>query len=85
MNSINSQKKPKKIVYAPPPTDSEIFIKKYTIIMVTHNMQQASRISDLTGFFNVETNNQGDKTGYLVEYAATQTIFENPQEQATQD
>ncbi len=35
--------------------------KKYTIIIVTHNMEQASRISDLTGFFNVETNNQGDK------------------------
>ncbi len=59
--------------------------KKYTIIIVTHNMQQASRISDLTGFFNVETNKKGDKTGYLVEYAATKTIFENPQEQATKD
>ena len=59
--------------------------QKYTIVIVTHNMQQASRIADLTGFFNVETNNKGDKTGYLVEYASTKTIFENPQEQATQD
>ncbi len=59
--------------------------KKYTIIIVTHNMQQAARVSDLTAFFNVETNNKGDKTGYLVEYAATKSIFENPQEQATKD
>ncbi len=59
--------------------------ERYTIIIVTHNMQQAARIADLTAFFNVETNDRGDKTGYLVEYASTQSIFENPQEQATKD
>ncbi|MGK7916929.1 MAG: phosphate ABC transporter ATP-binding protein, partial [Prochloraceae cyanobacterium] len=59
--------------------------QKYTIIIVTHNMQQAARISDLTAFFNVETNKLGDKTGYLVEYASTKSIFENPQQEATKD
>ena len=59
--------------------------QKYTIVIVTHNMQQAARISDLTAFFNVETNNKGDKTGYLVEYASTKLIFHNPQQQATKD
>ena len=44
-------------------------------------MQQAARISDLTAFFNVK----GDKTGYLVEYDSTKSIFENPQQEATQD
>ncbi len=59
--------------------------QKYTIIIVTHNMQQAARISNLTAFFNVEANDKGDKTGYLVEYASTKSIFENPQQEATQD
>ena len=59
--------------------------EKFTIIIVTHNMQQAARVSDLTAFFNVDTNNKGDKTGYLVEYASTQSIFESPQKQATKD
>mgnify|MGYP001554142389 CR=1 FL=1 len=59
--------------------------QKYTIIIVTHNMQQAARISNLTAFFHVETNDKGDKTGYLVEYASTKSIFENPQQQATRD
>ncbi|MBE9043945.1 phosphate ABC transporter ATP-binding protein [Pleurocapsales cyanobacterium LEGE 10410] len=58
---------------------------RYTIIIVTHNMQQAARISNWAAFFNVETNNKGDQTGYLVEYAPTKTIFEHPQEQATLD
>ena len=48
-------------------------------------MQQASRVSDFAAFFNVETSKKGDKTGYLVEYAPTKTIFENPQQQATRD
>lgn len=59
--------------------------QKYTIIIVTHNMQQAARISSFAAFFNVETNDKGEKTGYLVEYAPTKTIFENPQEKATLD
>ncbi len=59
--------------------------QRYTIVIVTHNMQQAARISDLAAFFNVETNDKGDKTGYLVEYASTKSMFENPQQQATKD
>ena len=59
--------------------------KRYTIIIVTHNMQQAARVSELTAFFHVETNDRGDKTGYLVEFAPRKTIFENPQQQATRD
>jgi phosphate transport system ATP-binding protein len=58
--------------------------EKYTIIIVTHNMQQASRVSDLTAFFNAEATSKGGKVGYLVEYDRTEVIFQNPQQQATQ-
>lgn len=50
--------------------------EKYTIIMVTHNMQQASRISDYTAFFHM---------GHLIEYDKTSKIFTNPSEKATED
>jgi phosphate transport system ATP-binding protein len=53
----------------------------YTIVIVTHNMQQASRISDRTGFFTLGT----DRAGYLVEMDATTTIFTNPKDQLTED
>lgn len=56
----------------------------YTIVIVTHNMQQASRVSDYTAFFNAEATEKGNKVGYLVEYDTTQTIFHNPIENATQ-
>ena len=59
--------------------------KHYTIIIVTHNMQQASRVSDMTAFYNAQATDKGGKMGYLVEYAPTQTIFNNPSEVATQD
>lgn len=59
--------------------------ERYTIIIVTHNMQQASRVSDMTAFYNAQATETGGKQGYLVEYAPTQTIFNNPQETATQD
>ncbi|MEB3182244.1 MAG: phosphate ABC transporter ATP-binding protein PstB [Nostocaceae cyanobacterium] len=58
---------------------------KYTIVIVTHNMQQASRVSDMTAFFNVEPTTKGGRMGYLVEYAPTEVIFQEPQEQATKD
>ncbi|MBW4443196.1 MAG: phosphate ABC transporter ATP-binding protein [Plectolyngbya sp. WJT66-NPBG17] len=58
--------------------------EKYTIVIVTHNMQQASRASDYTAFFNVEANAKGQRTGYIVEYDRTERIFQSPQEQATQ-
>jgi phosphate transport system ATP-binding protein len=57
----------------------------YTIVIVTHNMQQASRVSDMTAFFNAEATEQGGKMGYLVEYAPTQVIFNNPAQEATKD
>jgi len=59
--------------------------EQYTIIIVTHNMQQASRVSDMTAFFNVEPTAKGGRMGYLVEYDRTELIFQNPQQQATQE
>ena len=58
---------------------------KYTIVIVTHNMQQASRVSDRTAFFNAVPTEQGGKLGYLVEYDVTQNIFSNPKEDYTRD
>ena len=57
--------------------------QKYTIAIVTHNMQQAKRVSDMTAFFFVDTS-QGGRTGYLVEYDRTEAIFERPQQLHTQ-
>lgn len=57
----------------------------YTIIIVTHNMQQASRVSDFTAFYNAEPTPSGGKIGHLVEYDRTETIFQNPQEEKTQE
>ena len=56
--------------------------KDYTIVIVTHNMQQASRVSDKTAFFNIAGTG---KPGKLIEYDATTTIFANPSVQATED
>jgi phosphate transport system ATP-binding protein len=56
-------------------------VEKYTIIIVTHNMQQAARVSDYTAFFNMEQ----DRAGYLVEYDNTKQIFTNPKDQRTED
>jgi len=54
----------------------------YTIVIVTHNMQQAARVSDRTGFFNIEATGQ---PGRLVEIDDTEVIFSNPRQKATQD
>ncbi len=59
--------------------------QQYTIVIVTHNMQQASRVSDMTAFFNVEPTDKGGRMGYLVEYSNTEVIFQNPQEKSTQE
>lgn len=60
--------------------------KSFTIVIVTHNMQQAVRVSDMTGFFNVNTFDDTDaKVGCLEEFADTETIFNAPRQQATQD
>jgi phosphate transport system ATP-binding protein len=58
--------------------------ENYTIVIVTHNMQQASRVSDMTAFFNAKAIEGGKRFGYLVEYDNTEDIFQNPQEEATQ-
>jgi phosphate transport system ATP-binding protein len=59
--------------------------EKFTIIIVTHNMQQASRVSDRTAFYNAEETDGGGKVGYLVEYDDTEVIFSNPKETYTRD
>lgn len=53
--------------------------ESYTIIMVTHNMQQASRVSDWTAFFNTEIDPSGKRQGKLVEFSPTAQIFKSPQ------
>jgi phosphate transport system ATP-binding protein len=55
--------------------------KNYSIIVVTHNMQQAARVSDFTAFFNMDE----DRAGYLVEYGPTRDIFTSPQDPRTED
>jgi phosphate transport system ATP-binding protein len=58
---------------------------QYTIVIVTHNMQQATRVSDRTAFFSVLVNPESDtRTGTLVEYGNTQQIFEDPHDSRTQ-
>jgi phosphate transport system ATP-binding protein len=58
---------------------------RYTIVIVTHNMQQATRVSDRTAFYSVLRDEKSDvRTGVLVEYGATQQIFENPHDSRTQ-
>jgi len=55
--------------------------EQYTIMIVTHNMQQAARVSDYTAFFMVDDN----RTGHLAEYGQTKQIFTNPKEKRTED
>jgi len=57
--------------------------EEYTIIIVTHNMQQAARVSDYTAFFNADATEEGKRTGYLVEFGPTKQIFNQPKQEAT--
>jgi phosphate transport system ATP-binding protein len=58
----------------------------YTIVIVTHNMQQAVRVADMTAFYNAEAVEGGTgKIGYLVEFSATEKIFNTPAQKATLD
>jgi phosphate transport system ATP-binding protein len=60
--------------------------EQYTIIIVTHNMQQAARVSDNTAFFTTEVNEVSDtRTGVLVEFDATEKIFSNPSDERTEN
>jgi phosphate transport system ATP-binding protein len=58
--------------------------QEYTIVIVTHNMQQAARVSDRTAFFSVEVMD-GMRTGKLVEFSRTKKLFTNPAEKETED
>jgi phosphate transport system ATP-binding protein len=55
--------------------------QNYTIVIVTHNMQQAARVSDMTAFFSVTD----DRCGFLVEFGATRDLFTSPQDRRTED
>ena len=60
--------------------------RDYTIVIVTHNMQQAARVADMTAFFSVNVDeDDGRRTGILVEYDVTQKIFTTPGDQRTED
>ncbi len=59
-------------------------VSQYSIVVVTHNMQQAARVSNRTAFFNVDLDG-GRRVGRLVEYAPTEKIFTNPDDQRTKE
>jgi phosphate transport system ATP-binding protein len=59
--------------------------REYTIVIVTHNMQQAARVSDRTAFFTTEVNDEGDRTGRLIEFDKTEKIFTTPSDRRTED
>ena len=58
--------------------------RDYTLVIVTHNMQQAARVADLTAFFSLEVAD-GSRSGVLVEYDTTEKIFTNPSDKRTED
>jgi phosphate transport system ATP-binding protein len=58
--------------------------RDYTIVIVTHNMQQAARVADMTAFFSLEVLPDNSRTGILVEYDATEKIFTQPSDQRTE-
>jgi phosphate transport system ATP-binding protein len=60
-------------------------VSEYTIVIVTHNMQQAARVSDRTAFFTVDVTPEGQRTGHIVEFDKTESIFTNPSDRRTED
>ena len=58
---------------------------EYTFVIVTHNMQQAARVADMTAFFSISRGGEGERFGELVEYDATQKIFTAPADTRTED
>ena len=58
--------------------------RDYTIVIVTHNMQQAARVSDMTAFMTAEVDDAGHRVGRLVEFDATDKIFTNPSDPRTE-
>jgi phosphate transport system ATP-binding protein len=59
--------------------------QRYTIVIVTHNMQQAARVADMTAFFSISKGAEGERSGVLVEYDDTKTIFTQPKDSRTED
>jgi phosphate transport system ATP-binding protein len=59
--------------------------ERYSIVIVTHNMQQAARVSDRTAFLIVELNEAEARMGRMIEYDETEKIFTNPSDQRTED
>jgi phosphate transport system ATP-binding protein len=58
--------------------------REYTIVIVTHNMQQAARVSDMTAFMTTDVEDEGRRTGRLVEYDSTEKMFTNPTDPRTE-
>jgi phosphate transport system ATP-binding protein len=58
---------------------------EYTFVVVTHNMQQAARVADMTAFFSISRGAEGQRWGELIEYDATEKIFTNPGDRRTED
>ena len=58
--------------------------RDYTIVIVTHNMQQAARVADMTAFFSLDVHEDGSRNGILVEYDVTQKIFTQPSDPRTE-
>ena len=58
---------------------------EYTFVIVTHNMQQAARVADMTAFFSISRGEEGERYGELIEYAATEKIFTTPSDKRTED
>src|SRR4030081_917370 len=58
---------------------------EYTFVIVTHNMQQAARVADMTAFFSISRGDEGQRFGELIEYDATQKIFTAPSDNRTED
>jgi phosphate transport system ATP-binding protein len=63
----------------------EELVSDYTIVIVTHNMQQAARVSARTAFFTVDVREDGQRTGVLVEVDSTEKIFTYPGDRRTED
>ena len=58
---------------------------EYTFVIVTHNMQQAARVADMTAFFSISQGSEGQRFGELIEYDATEKIFTAPSDKRTED
>ena len=59
--------------------------RDYTLVIVTHNMQQAARVADRTAFFSLEVDEDGGRAGVLVEYDETEKVFTAPSDKRTED